>query len=155
MLIYDDIFSWRGFGGVYQLSAGRCRLRIFDLSRGEHHNVTLIKPMLVVVSDLPDDGRQTPKLSVRSCTGHVATSITTAFGIDPQRMIYVEYAPPSVYGEHRQFSIPAKYDTVDFTWLDGKAVSPHWRPLTPPLLQVVADLIAATPASMDLGPQAP
>jgi hypothetical protein len=155
MLIHDDIFSWRGFGGVFQLSAGRCRLRIFDLSRGEHHNVTPLRPTLVVVSDLPDDDHQPHKLSVRSCTSHVATSITTAFGIDPQRMIYVEYTPPSVYGEHRQFSIPAKYDTVDFTWYEGKALYPHWRPLTPPLLRVVADLIAATPASVDLGSQDP
>lgn len=144
MLIHDDVFSWQGFGGVYQLSAGRCRLRVFDLSRGDHRNVTPLKPMLVVVSDLPDNGSLPRRMSVRSCTGHIATSVAAKFGIDPQRMVYVEYYPPSQYGEHRQFNIPAKYEAVDFSWEAGKAMHPRWRSLTMPLLQVVVDLIAAT-----------
>jgi hypothetical protein len=144
MLIHDDIFAWKGFGGVYQLAAGQCRLRIFDLSKGDHLKVTPLKPMIVVVSDLPDDSPKPKKVTVRSCASHIATSVTENFGIDPHRMVYVEYYPPSVYGDHAQFAIPAKYDAVDFVWHEKKGLHPKWRPLTPPLLQAVADLIAAT-----------
>jgi hypothetical protein len=144
MLIFDDVFTWQGFGGVYQLGAGKCRLRIFDLQPGEHHKVTPIKSMAVVVSDLPDDVPKMKSVSVRSCASHIATSIVTRFKIDPHRMHYVEYYPSSCYGDKNQFSIPAKYDAVDFIWHDRKALHPSWRALSMPLAQIIADLIAET-----------
>jgi hypothetical protein len=144
MLIFDDIFSWQGFGGVFRLGAGQCRLRIFDLQQGDHQKVTPIKPMVVVVSDLPDDSPKTKKLSIRSCASHIATCIAAQFHIDPQRMVYVEYYPPSTYGEQNQFSIPPKYEAVDFVWHDKNALHPKWRHLASPLNQTVAELIATT-----------
>ena len=141
MRIHDGIFSWQGFGGVYHLAAGRCRLRIFDLSRSQEHNVTPLKPMIVVVSDLPEESARPKKVSVRSCAGHIATTVAAQFSIDPQRMIYLEYYPATVYGDRNQFSIPAKFDAVDFVWHGDKALHPKWRPLATPLLQVVAKLI--------------
>ncbi len=144
MLIHDDCFSWEGFGGVYQLAAGRCRLRIFDLSKSKHGKVTLMKPVIVVVSDLP--GNQSPYrgVSVRSCASHVATSVAAKFKIDSHRMTYVEYYPASTYGDQNQHEIPAKLDAVDFTWFEDKALHPKWRPLTSPLLETVQALIAET-----------
>jgi hypothetical protein len=142
MLIHDDLFAWEGFGGVYQLAAGRCRLRIFDLSKGEHSKVAHIKPVIVVVTDTPGSHSQYKQISVRSCASHVATSVAARFKIDPHRMTYVEYYPASTYGDKNQHVIPAKYDVVDFAWFEDKALHPKWRPLAPPLLETVVQLIA-------------
>jgi len=147
MLIHDDIFTWKGFGGVYQLAAGRCRLRIFDLSRGDHRNVTLLKPIVVVVSDLPHTGSGLRSVSVRSCTSHIATCVAHQFNIAPQRMTYVEYYPASHYGVNNEHVIPAKFDAVEFTWFDDKAMHPKWRPLPSPMLETVVELIEQSEAA--------
>lgn len=138
MRIYDGFFSWEGFGGVYQLAAGQCRLWIFDLKKGPSTNVALLKPIMVVVSDLPDNPIDGKMMSVRSCAGHIATRVTEEFHIDHQRMVYVEYYPQSIYGDKSQHTIPAKFDAVDFTWHDGKALHPKWRPLEQPLQEMLA-----------------
>jgi hypothetical protein len=144
MLIHDDIFSWEGFGGAFRLAAGRCRLRIFDLAGDKHPKVAHLKPILVVVSDLPEETAALKQVSVRSCASHIATSVARRFNIDPHRMTYVEYHPPSSYGDRNQHVIPARFDMVDFTWFEDKALHPRWRPLAPPLLDVAAGLVAGT-----------
>ena len=144
MVRFDDIFSWEGFGGRYRLAAGQCRLRIFDLTHHEHQKVKPLKPLVVVVSDLPDEGPRIKKLSIRSCASHIATTIVDRFHIDPHRMVYVEYYPSSTYGDHNQFTIQAKYEAVDFVWHERLALHPKWRSLTAPLVQVVAELITDT-----------
>lgn len=147
MLIHDDIYSWKGFGGLFDLASGRCRLRIFDLEKDKEagrRNVKPIKPYVVVVSDLPDHDTHMKKISVRSCTSHIATCVAQEFNIDPHRMVYLEYYPASTYGDRNQYQIPAKLDAVDFTWHDGKALHPRWRSLKPPLRDVVMGLIEET-----------
>lgn len=144
MLIHDDIFSWEGFGGMLELASGRCRLRIFDLSKAKNSKVMHIKPFVVVVSDLPGDDTAFKKLSVRSCTSHIATSVVREFNLDPQRMVYLEYYPASTYGDRQQHQIPAKFDLVDFQWHGVKALHPRWRQLDPPLLDTIRELILET-----------
>jgi hypothetical protein len=34
MKIYDDIFMWDGWGGLLKLASGKCRVKIFDLKKG-------------------------------------------------------------------------------------------------------------------------
>lgn len=145
MLIHDDIFSWEGFGGLLELASGRCRLRLFDLTRTDKTNVMYIKPIVVVVSDLPADESNTQGMSVRSCASHIATCVVRDFDIDPQRMVFLEYYPPSTYGENQQHHILAKLDAVEFVWHGNKALHPKWRTLDPPLLDVVSDLLDRTP----------
>ena len=144
MLLHDDIFAWKGFGGVLALASGRCRLRIFDLGKAEGAKVRPIKPIVVVVSDLPTDSAAFKKLSVRSCAGHIATCVSRDFSIDPHRMLYLEYQPASTYGEHDEHTIVATLDVVDFQWLDSKALHPKWRPLNPPMREAILELIAET-----------
>jgi hypothetical protein len=144
MLIHDDIFAWEGFGGLLALASGRCRLRIFDLGQAEGAKVTPIKPFVVVVSDLPASGAAFKQLSVRSCAGHIATCVSRDFNLEPQRMLYLEHQPASSYGDHQQHHIPAKLDAVEFQWHDHKALHPKWRPLAPPLSDVVLALIRQT-----------
>jgi len=144
MLIHDDTFAWKGFGGVYQLAAGQCRLRIFDLSKTEHGKVAHLKPIVVVVSDLPDSKAQFRQISVRSCASHIATSVAAQFNINPHRMTYVEYYAPSTYGDRNQHEIAAKYDAVDFSWFEDKALHPKWRPLDSALRELVADMLVQT-----------
>lgn len=141
MRIYDDIFSWNGFGGIFQLASGQCRLQIFDLRKGSGSKVAPMKPFIVVVSDLVDTDPDPKKMSVRSCAGHIATQVAEQFQIDPQRMVYVEFAQESIYGAQGQHRIPAKYESVDFSWHGGKALHPRWRPLETHLKETLVELM--------------
>ena len=134
MLIYDDIYSWEGWGGPLRLASGKCRLRIFDLKK-ENKGLTHLRPIIVIASDVAES-----RMSVRSCCGHIASSVAKEFNIRPHRMMFIEYYPQTVYGERREHVIPEKYDLVDFNWKVDKAIEPKWRTLQPPLLDVIKEL---------------
>jgi hypothetical protein len=136
MLIHDDIYNWEGWGGQLRLASGKCRLLIFDLKRGNQKGLAHLRPMIVVVSDVPGS-----RMSVRSCSGHIATSVAREFKINPHRMLFIEYYPETVYGEHKEHVIPEKYDVVDFNWHEDKAIEPKWRTIKPPLLDVIKALV--------------
>lgn len=146
MKIFDDVFHWEGYGGKFNLAAGRCRLRIFDLSKDEGSTVAQLKPIIAVVSDLPGDRPSAmKKVSVRACISHVATTIVRRFKIDYHRMILLEYYPRQTYGQNAEKVIPEKFEMVDLQWHGDKALFPNWRSLQPPLLDTVKSLITATP----------
>ena len=136
MLIYDDIYSWEGWGGALRLASGKCRLRIFDLKDNDTNSLAHLRPIIVIASDVAES-----RMSVRSCCGHIATSVTKEFNIQPHRMMFIEYYPQSEYGENREHIIEEKYDLVEFTWLDEGAIEPKWRTLKPPLLDTITDLV--------------
>ena len=147
MLIHDDVYKWKGFGGILELAAGHCRLRIFDLGRTSAPRPDKVMPLrsiVVVVSDLPGHDTHMKNVSVRSCTSHIATCVVRDFNIQPQRMLYVEYYPASTYGDRNQHHIPAKLDGVDFQWRECKALHPQWRTLQAPLFDEVMALIRQT-----------
>jgi hypothetical protein len=124
--IFDDVLIWDGYGGKFNLAAGRCRLRLFDLSKDENVGVPHLKPMIAVVSDLPVDRLPAmKKVSVRACISHVATTIAHRFKIDPNRMVLVEYYPRETYGTKSEKVIPEKYDMVDLKWHGDKAIVPQ------------------------------
>jgi hypothetical protein len=64
------------------------------------------------------------------------------FKIEPLRMLFIEYYPESVYGEHQDHVIPERYEAVDFTWTEGGAIQPKWRTLQPPLLDAIREIVA-------------
>lgn len=134
--VYDDIFEWEGWGGKLRLGSGRCHLRVFNLKSDTAEKLMPIKPIIVIVSDVPGG-----PMSVRSCAGHIATQITHAFNIDPHRMLYVEHYPSVVYGGKKDHKIPERYDAVDFTWREDRAIHPRWRPLPPPLVAMIERVI--------------
>ena len=139
MLIYDDIYSWEGFGGKLRLASGKCRLRIFDLKKGDQKGLAHLRPIIIIASDVADS-----QMSVRSCCGHIATGVARDFNFKPDRMLFVEYYPRTVYGEQQNHVIAEKYDAVDFSWHEGKAIEPKWRALKPPLLDVVRELVGSS-----------
>ena len=134
MLIHDDIFAWKGWGGKLGLGSGKCRLRIFDLTIV--NGLTHLRPMIVVVSDLPES-----EMTVRSCTSHIATLVSKEFNIEPHRMLWIEYYPENRYGIKGVHIIPEKLDVVEFTWHHDKATNPKWRTLKQPLLGEIKKLI--------------
>ncbi len=138
MLMHDSIYYWEGWGGKLKLANGSCRLRIFDRRKSDE-SVTILRPFVVVVSDVEDS-----KMSIRSCAGHIATNVTKDFKINPNRMIWVEYYPAVHYGRKNEYEIAEQYILVDFTWKEGRAIHPKWRPLNPPLLDTVKNLMALT-----------
>jgi hypothetical protein len=135
MVIYDDIYSWEGWGGELRLGSGKCRLRIFDLHRDSSGGLAHLTSIIVVVEDVSKDD-----VSVKSCAPHIATVVTKEFGIDPHRMTWVEYYPESRYGVRGAKVIPEKYETVEFTWHEDKAINPRWSELKPPLDEIVKRL---------------
>ncbi len=134
MLTYDDTYHWKGWGGRMKLGSGRCKLRIFDLSKGSAKGVAHLRPIIVVVSDIPG-GRMT----IRSCAGHIATNVTKDFSIKPNRMVWIEHYPEKIYGIHGKHLIPEKFETVDFVWHEDKAIKPKWRPLNPNMRDIVKE----------------
>ena len=146
MKIFDDVFTWEGYGGKFNLCAGRCRLRLFDLTEGDSGKIPHLRPIVAVVSDLPGDKLPAMKtVSVRACISHVATTIVHRFKIEPNRMVLVEYYPRGTYGQQAEKIIPEKYDIVDLKWHGEKALFPSWRPLKKPLLDTVRELVARNP----------
>ena len=136
MLIYNDIFHFKGFGGKLRLASGTCRLRIFDQRKQESGGLVLLRPMIVIVSDIPGND-----MSIRSSAGHIATMVTKEFAIKPQRMIWIEHYPAQEYGGGEVRTIPEKYDAVEFSWKENKAMEPKWRTLRPPILDLVKKLM--------------
>jgi len=137
MLIHDDIFEWSGWGGRLSLGSGKCRLRIYDLKKKGAKGLRHLRHIVVIVSDVTDS-----KMSVKSCTSHVATQVTEKFNIDPQRMLWVEYYPESKYGVDGERVIPERFEAVEFTWHTDKAIKPEWRELKPPLLDEIKKLMS-------------
>jgi len=137
MLIHDDIYSWEGWGGKLKLGSGSCRLRIYDLKKGGAAGLAHLRPIIIVVSDIPES-----RMSVRSCAGHIATSVTRDFRIDPHRMLWIEHYPTKVYGQDGKHVIPERYDIIEFVWHENKAIHPKWRPLNQQLLEIIKDLMS-------------
>ncbi len=142
MLIYDDIYSWEGWGGKLRLASGKCRLRIYDLKKGDSKGLDYLRPIIVVVSDIPESEVPLKVVSVRSCIGHIATKVAQEFNIDPHRMLFIEYCPAETYGEKKKHIIPERYEAVEFTWYGDKAMQPKWRPLKPPMLDIIKKLMS-------------
>lgn len=141
MLIYNDIYTWEGWGGTLQLGSGECRLRIFDLRQDESMDVKMIKPFVVIVSDTHAPSPK--RLSVKSCASHVASRVVKDFGIDPNRMVWVEYYPTGGHGGTERF------DEAEFKWEGGDALSPDWRDLSPFYKKIVRRLLEMAPDDID------
>jgi hypothetical protein len=136
MLIYDDIFNWEGFGGKLKLASGKCWLKIYDLSGDQTDGLLLLKPIIVIARDHPGS-----KMSVRSCSSHIATMVSQKFHFPPGRMQFVEYYPQKIYGTEAKRLIPEILEAVDFTWKEDLAIHPKLRPLSPLLLKRLQELL--------------
>jgi hypothetical protein len=119
-----------------RLASGKCRLRIFDLKKGDKRGLAHLRPVIVIASDIADS-----RMSVRSCCGHIATSVAREFSLKPDRMMFIEYYPRKIYGAQQDRVIAERFDMVDFTWHEGKAIQPKWRALKPPMLNQVKELV--------------
>ncbi|MDJ0830050.1 MAG: hypothetical protein QNI92_09385 [Desulfobacterales bacterium] len=137
MLIHDDIYAWEGWGGELQLASGKCRLRLFRVTEDHSDSLTVLRPTVAVLSDVPESG-----MSVKSCVSHIATSISKDFSLDYHRVLWLEYYPEKTYGTKNEHIIPERIEQVEFTWLDNKAIKPTWRPLKTPMRSIVKALIA-------------
>ena len=137
MLIHDDIFEWSGWGGKLSLGSGKCRLRIYDLKETGAKSPSHLHNTIVIVTDAPGS-----KMSVKSCTSHIATQVIKEFNLNPQRTLWVEYYPESKYGANDEHVIPERFEAVEFAWHADSAIKPQWRELKPPLWGEIKKLIA-------------
>jgi len=136
MLTRDEVYQWEGWGGRLQLGGGKCRLRIYDLSDESRKALIHLRPILVVVTDIPDS-----RMSVRSCTSHIATRVVKDYGLDKDRMLWIEYYPAKAYGPNNTKRLPESYEAVEFTWHGSEAIRPRWRVLESPMREVVKTLM--------------
>ena len=67
MLIHDDIYHWEGWGGKLRLASGCCRLRIFDLKKGHSGGIAHLRPVIVLISDIPES-----RMSVKTVAEQIA-----------------------------------------------------------------------------------
>ncbi|WP_373497855.1 hypothetical protein [Desulfococcus sp.] len=146
MLIYDDTYSWEGWGGKLKLGSGQCRMKIFDLDKGKRQGLAHLKPIIVVVSDLPRELSWTPnQMTVKSCASHIATHVVREFNIDPERMVWVEHYPATPEGDRVRYPVEERFDEATFTWREEGALQGGWKPLSPPLAALVKKLLAEAP----------
>lgn len=136
MMIYDDIYHWEGLSKTFGLAVGKIRLRIFNLEDEAADKVVHLRPIIVVVSDVPGES-----LTVKGWAGPLAGFIAKEFAINRHRMLWIEYYPAVSYGLRTAKYIPETFEVVEFAWRDGTAVHPQWRPLKPPLLEIVRELV--------------
>lgn len=141
MFIFDGIYTWEGWGGKLKLASGKCRMWIVDLNRLDDSRILHMKPFLVVVSDLPREGMSKREVTVRSACGHIATRLVDDYGIDPSRMLFVEYFPERTYGKNPPKTIPAVLDAVEFRWQERLALDPKRHPIEEPLRGLIRSLI--------------
>jgi len=139
--LYDDVFEWEGYGGAFKLASGKCRLKVYDLSRGAERRVSLLKPVIVLAMDMADS-----PMSVRSCIGHIATRVVTDHGLVPARTMFVEYYPATHYGTQGERLIPRRFEAVDFEWHGHRALFPRWRSVPDTVLPVIEPLTDGWPA---------
>lgn len=137
MLIRDDIYEWQGWGGRMKLASGKCRLRIYDMRKSNQKGLAHLKPIIVIISDVPES-----RMSIKSCTSHIATCVTKDFKIDPHRMLWIEYYPEKVYGIGGTHRIPEEYEMVELVWHEDKAINPKWKPLNATLLEMVREIVS-------------
>ncbi len=141
MKIYDDIYTWEGWGGKLKLGSGRCRMRIFDVSRRRKDDgVAHLKPVFIVVSDIPFDTVAPNQMTVKGVAGHIASQAVKDFGIDPHRMRWIEYYP-AAEDENLRYSSGERFDEVVFTWRDEDALYPGWKPVSPAMHDLIKELL--------------
>jgi hypothetical protein len=139
---YDDIFTWDGWGGEFKLSSGSCHLRIFDLRASDKNDPVMLKPIIALVSDLPETYHTPGTLSIRSSAGNIATKIVRQFDLPPHRFLYIEFHPSKTYGNKEKRTISERYEIVDFKWQDKKAFPTQWRPLDATLKNRIREWMA-------------
>lgn len=137
MRIFDDIFEWDGWGGVMRLGSGKCHLQIYDLQKAESSGLTHLKPIILLLRDLPK--KRINDMSVRSSIGNIVTLAMQRFDLDCHRTQVVHYSPGCVYGPENDRVIEEKFEVVEFSWDQQRALNPHWRPLTGPLRDWLKD----------------
>lgn len=146
MLIYDDIYHWEGWGGELKLASGRCRLKIFDLRKGDEENISVLKPFIVVVSDIPFENRAPNQMTVKSCASHIATKVVQEFNIKPHRMVWIEHYPVPPDSDNLKYPPVEHFDEVEFSWLDDMADpgGTRWKSPKPALEELVKTLLSAS-----------
>ncbi len=56
-------------------------------------------------------------------------------------MLWIEYYPQVTYGANNEHTIMEQFVAVDFSWYDGKALSPRLRQLKAPLVDVIKEIM--------------
>src|SRR6185503_8773416 len=65
----------------------RCRLRFFEAPTGD---------VVVVATELPDN----PGMSITNAAEELAGTVCRDYGIDPERLVWVEHYPERLAGSH-------------------------------------------------------
>ena len=63
------------------------------------------------------------------------------FGIDPHRMLFVQYYPTKAYGIQGAYIRPEKYQVAEFKWHAEEAKDPKWNPLKATILNIIKKLV--------------
>ena len=138
---YDDIYTWNGWGGKLRLASGNCQLCVFHFDPDKKGNLKRLKQTIVITQDILKKKRAFGDMSIRSCAGHIATSVTKQFNIDPNRMLWVEYYPETSYGPQGKKVIAEDFFLTDFEWSEGRAMNPKRGKPSPELIEQIKKIL--------------
>jgi len=138
---YDDIYTWNGWGGKLRLASGSCQLCVFHFAPDKKEKIKRLKQTIVIVQDILKKERAFGEMSIRSCAGHIATSVTKEFNIKPNRMLWVEYYPETRYGTQGEKTIGEDFFLTDFEWSEGRAMNPKRRSPGPALTEQIKKIL--------------
>ncbi|MEE4357935.1 MAG: hypothetical protein V2I97_15815 [Desulfococcaceae bacterium] len=141
MLIYDDIYTWDGWGGKFKLAGGRCGLRLFDLKKRSPEGIAHLKRYIAVVRDIPFEKQGPNQMSIKSCAGHIATGVVRDFQIDPTRMIWIEHYPEDPENHRLRYPQKERFEEVEFEWKEKGALRVQSRKPSPAVTELVKQLI--------------
>ncbi len=118
MKYMDTIYSFRGHWDV----PSRCGLRII---RGRDRDI-------VVVTELHEEN---PGTSVTACADSLAGQIVEEFGLDPDRLLYIEQNPDrgSRLEHYRE-----TFDIVHFNRESGRFIDPDWERISSARMEELA-----------------
>ena len=138
---YDDIYTWNGWGGKFRLADGSCQLCVFHFDPDKKEKIKRLKQTIVITQDILKKKRSFGEMSIRSCAGHIATSVTKEFNINPNRMLWVEYYPETTYGARGEKVISEDFFLTDFEWSQGRAMKPKRRKPNPGLIEQIKKIL--------------
>ena len=146
MIIFDDIYEWKGPEDACRGCSGygdnggpcliTCRLRILDLSAStESPSVAQLKQHVVMAEDLSQGPRR------RICAESLGRHIFLQFKLDIRRTLWIEFDPFLKESYHVAQFTPAYHDGLEVVY------TINWRTLLPLEKMLLHDHLLQTPLS--------
>lgn len=108
--IFEGKYQYKGY--TFHKFLSECYLEIYQDEDGS---------CVVIATELQDN----PGTSVTNAAGAIATQVVSEFGINPEKLTWIEHYPDRDYGGRK--TIPEDFDLVTFTRSGNELRYPKWK----------------------------